>query len=572
MSNGNGTGGLEKLGGQDLLKALAVALLLPITVVCTALTIYFPNSSELGIDLASVLTVSLIFLVLTAVVLFVVQLPFVYLLKGKCFAFVNAFVLVAGFWFWVQANVFNWDMGPLIGRIPFARFERVAYLEFGVWIALMVLAVVLFRFLSRYSIQFACILVATQIVGLAPFAFKGSQTGGQLSSNFARYEYTLNHFFDYSQDKDVYIFVLDTFGSAIFDELLTDYHEKYYYEFKDFTYFPKHLVYNPIATRWSIPRILTGIDTQNNTVSGFAQTPELQAHFHAAFSQKTLFDYATENGYKCQVFTWAPSTQYWNPQSISNIRKLENDGVGTSLFALRMSRFVGLTIFRLLPLPLKWLGNENGLLAGDLLISRRTREKILDGEYLPLFFPIDDIRFFEKSQSVEWNFTPDQKQLKFIFLQGAHLPFFMDENAERLPPLTTMERRDYALARNQARGTLKIVQSILEKMKEHGTYDNSLIVIMSDHGAQSSQVSGSVRAIMNKPLLLVKRPMDRHETMQINYNPVNLSDTTPAILVELGLDTSEISTFRNLPAFSWFDVPEDIAEQRNAEWATYFTD
>ena len=551
----------------NLLKALAVALLLPVTVVCTALTIYFGNSSELGIDLLSVLKISLAFFVFATVVLVAVQLPFLYFFKGKAFAFVNAVILSAGYWFWLQANVLNWDMGPLTGVIPFGQYKPYAYLELGIWFIAAILTVIFFKFLFKYSVQFACILAVTQVFCLIPLCFQEAQTARQLKSNFAEYEYTFNHLFDYSQDKDVYVFVLDAFGSVLFDKIATEFscNEK----FKDFTYFPKQFVYYPAATKWSLPRILSGLDARDdryNYVIDNNNTPEQKTFFHAAFSEKTLFDDAAGNGYECRVYSWYPLSLYWNPQSIANIKTLEQSPIGTPLWTLRASRFAGLTLFRLLPLRFKYMFYWKGLLEGNFRGMRELRKDILDGEYVPLFLGTSDIHFSERIQSIQWDFTPQHKQFKFIHLASVHGYFavneFMDGHSELLVHFDAKEQDELQCESLLAMRTLKIVLSILDTMKEKGNYDNSLIVIMSDHGIQNYSYLETHPTAKNKPLLLVKRPLDKHDVMQRNDNPVCISDTRNAILAELDLPRPD-------DAFSWFDVPADLTEKRNAEWSAY---
>jgi hypothetical protein len=408
-------------------------------------------------------------------------------------------------------------------------------------------------------------LIATQVVGVSLFYFEEVQSAKQLKPNFAEYEYTLNHFFDHSQDKDVYIFVLDTLSSTLFDEISAEipYHEL----FKDFTYFPRHFVYYPAATKWSIPRILSGIDVQDDSTIGtdHHNSPENEAFFHAVFSQKTLFDDVTENGYECRAYTWAPGMFFWNPQSIKNIKKLENSTIEIqNLFdphsLLRMNRLTGLTIYRLLPLILKRF-SQHRLLAEGLLTDEKLKEDIfINNEYAPLFLASEDILFFRKIQSIPWDFVPQRKQFKFIHLQAAHYPYIMDENAE--PLARSIAQDEPQLQRRQANGTLKIVGAILERLKEVGGYDNSLIVITADHGQFDLSSMRTDPTAKNKPLLLVKRPRDNYNTLQFNDNPVCLSDARNAVLVELDLPRPD-------GAFSWFNVPQELAEKRNAEWSVY---
>jgi hypothetical protein len=162
-------------------------------------------------------------------------------------------------------------------------------------------------------------------------------------------------------------------------------------------------------------------------------------------------------------------------------------------------------------------------------------------------------------KTTESIYTPRQKQFKLLHLQGTHLPWVMDEKGEPC--------RHSALDSDlrQARGSLEMVYSLLQKLTEQNSYDNSLIIIMADHGQQPTSRSAVLLdpSTLYRPLLLVKRPQDKHETMPVNDTPIHLCDTSGAILAELGLQRSNKD-------FSWFNVPKDLAEQRRKEWNDYW--
>jgi len=533
---------------EAITRAIAAALSFPTTVVCTALMVYFGNSSEIGIDLLSVLKISFAFFVAASVVLFAVQIPFLYFFKGKGFACVNACLLVAGYWFWLQAHVFNWNLtGPHLAVMSFRGYIHWGVLEVVVWLVVVLLTIVFFKFLSRSSIQLVCVLMATQVVCIVPLFFKEVQSTEHVRRNYGEFELTLNHFFDYSQDGDVYILLCDALGASLFNAISTQvpYHEK----FKDFTYFQNNYTFIP-ATTWAIPQIFGGI-----CPSGSAKPMGSDIFFRTVFSQKTLLDDLTENGYECRTYSWAPSTLYLDQRNIKNVRKLENytvsiQNLSTPLVVSQVGRIAGLTAFRLSPLGLKWVFRDE-LLEGRFLMSKALQEDILNSEYVPMFIRAEDEYFAKKSHSVPWSFTPQQKQFKFVHFERPHIS-------------GVQVNEDGEFTSHEAKEVLEIVCSILERLKERGGYDNSLIIVMADHGEWIAppRFFQANTAAPYRPLFLVKRPMDTHDTLQVNSNRVTLNDIRNAILTELNLPRPD-------DAFSWFEVPEEILEQRDAEWSAF---
>jgi hypothetical protein len=70
--------------------------------------------------------------------LFAIQLPF---LGRKVFSGITITLFTFGFLFWFQANVFNWNFGPLDGReIPWKSYTPLGIFELFVYGVIFCLA------------------------------------------------------------------------------------------------------------------------------------------------------------------------------------------------------------------------------------------------------------------------------------------------------------------------------------------------------------------------------------------------------------------------------------------------
>lgn len=115
------------------------------------------------------------------------------------------------------------------------------------------------------------------------------------------------------------------------------------------------------------------------------------------------------------------------------------------------------------------------------------------------------------------------KTYRMIHLEGAHPPYSISESTE----LVTDGSGNAIIA---SKGALNIVYEYIGQLKKMGTYDDSTIVVMADHGAPHTGISN--------PLLLVK-PRGSTGELRISSAPVCQADVIPTVLSDLGLNQEE---------------------------------
>ncbi|MDR2346190.1 MAG: sulfatase-like hydrolase/transferase [Planctomycetaceae bacterium] len=526
-------------------KAISVAFFIPVTITCMALTIYFANEIEFGLKLQSLLTFCGLFIVLTAVVLFSIQSLFIFRQNKLPFIISNTILLTFGILLWIQGNVFAWNLGELDGTsIDWHQWHRHGIAEIVFWFCILGVAVLKRQFISHFAVYIACILMLAQLLPTA----NQIRHSIKHSIHSLAYEITFDGFFDYSQETDVIVVVLDTFGKPIFDIVTKDDNSYQNDIFQDFTCFSQCFVSRPPFTRFSMTRILTGHDTD---MPRDASLRKFDKFFTKAFNDPNmLFSALTRAGYRCNAYSWKPSFICWDAACVApNLVNMRERTLGDNLIPNELCE---ITLFRMLPIFLKQKCYESF----SSINQRVTQPVDLTERYYPLK-NLTDSAFFKIMKNTQWKHTPNIKQCKFIHLLGTHTPYCMNEKAE--PEILTQQDDLF----RQAKGCLYIVKNLLEKLKAVDSYDRSFILIMSDHGADRRSHRLLDESGVHRPLLLVKRPGDRYETMQFNDAPVHLKDTTPAILTELNLP-------RGKDAFSWFAVPETLAEERKIEWNAYW--
>ena len=89
------------------------------------------------------------------------------------------------------------------------------------------------------------------------------------------------------------------------------------------------------------------------------------------------------------------------------------------------------------------------------------------------------------------------------------------------------------------KATLNIVNSYIERLKKNNVYDNSVIVIMADHGYWNSNNNGR-----HNPILYIKG-INEHHKMETSEIPVSYEDICGAF-TELLQDKNSGELFKNI--------------------------
>jgi len=120
----------------------------------------------------------------------------------------------------------------------------------------------------------------------------------------------------------------------------------------------------------------------------------------------------------------------------------------------------------------------------------------------------------------------------------------------------------------QGKGTLELVNRFLEKLREMGIYQDTMVFVLSDHGFGieiEEEVYGEnvgskpivADAVKGRALsLFLVKPFMSTGKLRISDAPVSLSDVAKTIVSELGLEG-------DIPGTSIFDIePSEVRERR----------
>ena len=135
-----------------------------------------------------------------------------------------------------------------------------------------------------------------------------------------------------------------------------------------------------------------------------------------------------------------------------------------------------------------------------------------------------------------------ENSFKFIHLEGAHSPYVYDAEVN----IIDESQRTYA---QNMEASVTLAERYLSALKKSGTYDNTAIIVMSDHGFNQdidNADMGDNPFMRQCGLLLIKGVGEKHDTMQISEAPVSYEDLQEA--------------YRRLLDGAWSDTVFDCRE------------
>lgn len=309
---------------------------------------------------------------------------------------------------------------------------------------------------------------------------------------------TTKNLLEMSEDTNFIILVLDTMDARNVSKLLADSPETVS-ELKDFSYYPNTMgAY--AHTRESIPFILSGEWFEN-------EQPFIDYNVNV-YKNSKLLNTMEKDGYKLGVY----STEM--PANDKSVFRFENVAkVVTTEWKMQYLEFfkaeMKLVGYKYLPYGLKQM------LSFDINAIESLNQIVTDSETFS-FYKTNQV-FYHKLLQEDIT-TTEQKCFKFIHIEGAHPPFRYDKNMN-------VDNNKGTSYERSVEASLTIINQYLEKLKQNNVYDNSVIVLLGDHGYFADNVAEDKQ----NPMLLVKG-LNEHHDLQISDAPISYADLQEAFV------------------------------------------
>lgn len=475
--------------------------------------IYAQNAQEMQFPFSDLLRA----IFLAGVLAFVALLGILFLLRGRIFNLVISFLFAGTLAGYLQGNFWNIDHGTLAGDTTnWLKYKFPMLKNCAAWLCIFVV-VFLLVYLSRRiwtkGLNLICvIMIGAQIVALA-FLTVGKESDKLWEAGQGEQFVTRDGIFEVSGKKNVIVFLLDRCDRSYIDEILNLHPEWLEYlngfiSYHDFT--GSYSRTNP-----SITYLLTG------KVQTF--TEPWPDYFREAWEESNLLPDIHDAGYDTRVYADCGCV-FGDAQNVAgfvdNVRGAKQVVDYTGL----LKKMLILSAYRYLPEAMKPYFQ---IYSGDLNKIVSVEEE--NSELEDILFSVDDPAFW-KGYRDQGQLTVDNKSKgAFIFyhLMGAHPPYNMDENGNRVAESGRIA---------QMTGNLTLMFQYFDDLKRLGVYDDSTIIITTDHAFDFpngwlSELDGP-RML---PLLVKTAGADLEEPMQVSNKQVCQDNLRASIAAYMGL-------------------------------------
>ena len=322
---------------------------------------------------------------------------------------------------------------------------------------------------------------------------------------------TMKNYYNLSKNNNFLIFLLDAEDSVMFEQVMNNDND-FKNTFEDFTYYPDTMsTYS--YTRESIPYILTGVYNENET--------DYKTYYNNAMDQSPLFKELLDRNYDINLYEMDFSWESENAKKISNI-ELANRSISKKQFIKEQIKY---DIFKYFPYLLKGFSKIENL---------NYHNAKIEGEYD--HFDWGDIHNNALLQRpVE---LVDNNYFHFLHIEGAHVNFDLSKDVQYLRDENgNIRTSNY---QEKVAASLTIINNYLKRLKDNNAYNNTAVIVMSDHG----YALGNGPDGRQNPILFIKGINEHHKMIKSDI-PVSYADLNDAY-VDLLNGKSSKELFKNI--------------------------
>lgn len=477
---------MKKITREDLLTSVTVAgAILFLICIYAPLELYFNNSQEFWFDIYTLFPITLLMFFSSFFVCIFIFFIFI-LINKKIYQFGIVFGFILFLCTYVQGNFLVNNLPPLDGTaFTWAEYSDGRSKSVCLWIIVTLVTLIALRVLhfQRFSqgvkVISICMVLMLSITLFANFiTTKGYRE--KLDASV-----TVKNQFEMSEDTNFIILLLDAVTAETFYDIVENTPE-YKDVFSDFTFYPNTVGAYTFTSR-SIPFIFSG--------EWFENMEPFEQYNERIYKDSAFFSNLESKKYKLGMYESVLPLSDKSIYRFENV--LENDVKITSYFDF-IKLELKLIGFKYAPFDLKTFCVFN---TNDFFEFREIEDKYT-------LFSADNGDFYSRIKDESITYTKE-KCFKFIHIEGAHVPFNYDKDVNIIEEGTYEQKIE---------ASITITDTYLKKLKENGVYNNSIIVVLADHGYDYTGLGGR-----QNPLLMIKGINEEH-TWNVSNAPISFED------------------------------------------------
>ena len=494
------------------------------------ITTYASNTEDYWFDLKALLINNLvIFAVVLIILLLTSNIIYFIAKKSKKDIIYNVYVITMFVCFvatYIQGNYLASALPTLDGTpIDWNNYTKQGIISLVLWIFVIITNIIIYKRLkTKYKKLVSYISIAIFAMLFVSF-LSTLLTNKQIYTPKGKYIPTTENINDLSTNNNFLILLVDMEDSKTFDKVLRE--NKKEILFKDFTYFPDTLSAYPF-TRESIPYILSGKWYEAET--SYAE------YYNEAMNSSPFIKKLKDNNYDINIYenelNWTDSKSL----EISNIKAI-NFEIDNKIFFKQEAKYI---LFKYLPFPLKKYSKIETLDYNSCRKENRDSNNIFSSDNKDAFDILDKVSLQTK------------EYFQFVHIDGGHYPWDMNKNFEKIEDGTYEEKIE---------SSITVIEKYLNRIKESGQYDNSIIIILADHGNNGYDPVGR-----QNPILYIKGLAEQHDEMIVSDKKVSYEDLNTSIYSDLLEGKKSTELLENIDnnrirRFIWYKDYDKMEEQ-----------
>lgn len=394
---------------------------------------------------------------------------------------------------YIQGNYLAGSLPTLDGSpIIWSNYTKQSLISIGMWLVLIVINIILYKKLSK---EYTSIV---KYVSLAVFAMLSVSlvsillTNKEIYVEKGSYTATTDNINQISKNKNFLMLVVDMADSKTFNNVLKNMGKEEL--LKDFTYYPDTLSAYPF-TRESIPFMLSG--------EWFVEQDTFTNYYNDVMDNSKFLKTLRDKNYDINIYESELGWTNEKALDVNNIKAVNFEIDKSNLFK---QEFKYLS-FKYLPFNLKKYSNIESL---DYTLCRKSD---LDTNNI---YKMENDFVYDELNSLK---TQKNNYFQFLHIDGGHYPWDMNKDFEKIENGTYEEKIESSIV---------VIEKYLDRIKESGQYDNSVIIILADHGNNGYDPVGR-----QNPILYIKGINEKNIKMKVSDKKVSYDDLNQSIYYDL---------------------------------------
>ncbi|MCQ2082249.1 MAG: hypothetical protein MJZ11_11375 [Lachnospiraceae bacterium] len=396
---------------------------------------------------------------------------------------------------YLQGNYLVVDMGKMDGEaLPWDEHYLEAIIHIVVYVAIATIFILLRVKFKYQKISKAYTIVNLCILGMEMVTLLTSMTMYHALDSKVEYVSTEANTKSYSTTQNFNIVMLDTYDIRVLDKVMEEHPELCQKVFKDFTYYADNAGRFTL-TDFAVPQIITGDMYLNQCEYG--------EFINEAYEKSPLLNQLLDDDWNVNVYTTVTLPQNEFAKKISCWEKIDfapkSNATITNFYRLLAFRYAPQFARPFFEFDMDDFDDDKDMYTvnGETDFDDSIKE-----------YSWRNLHFYKRINGMKAD--TDEKMFHFYHMKGIHAVRELTADMKITKDELSLEESGYVM--------VKILGEYLDRLKKIGAYDNSIIMIMADHG--SHKIEGGK---IHSPILLIKGYDEKHD-MSINKAPVSYED------------------------------------------------